>query len=261
LIQEFNDEFDSIIKQSKVIIINYTTLDIGVVFKKYFQNEFPFNKSDKKGEFPDAFSFELIQKWVNNKNNNCTILSTDKDFLNLNGLNPQIKILKDYESFLDHKLKEALLKNSRINILDKLFLSSSEKIDKEISKWVYDQLYDESFFHSFIYVEIHDIQEPKIYIDAKEYQIVSINDDTIEIEIKIEVSYEVTINVDDEESMYYDSDDKMYYYYNKANRNIEGTTVIEAIYSAIIVNEDDYEDELELDGILNNEIDHDYGEY
>ncbi len=201
LTNEFNDRFDAILISSKVEIIEYSELNIKEVFDKYFSGDYPFKKSDKKSEFPDAFTLALIQKWSSEKGIPCTIFSKDTDFLKYKSTNPLLSIDEDYEKYLDKRLKEIVLKKSRIDILKKLFLSNSASIDQTVIKWYVENLDDTSLYYSFIYYEIHDIEEPEVFVNDKTYQIVSIEDESIDIEIEMDISYGVTLVIDDEESM------------------------------------------------------------
>lgn len=240
--QEFNDEFDAILIKSKVLIIEYSEINIKTVFDSYFKNEYPFSGGDKKSEFPDAFALALIEKWCIEDDIKCTIFSSDKDFLNFKS--EHLKITKDYEIYLDEKLKYFL--QHRISILEKLFIENSEKIDKEIEEWYRYKLDDDSIYYSVIWHEIQDLEVTEIIIKDKSYQIVSIEDESIEIEIEINLTFKVEVVIDDEDYSYYDSDDKQRHYFQTRREEIERDTTATLSALAHIIDKDDYDEELEV---------------
>src|ERR1700722_838901 len=62
-IKEFLTIFENRLIKANCLIIEYPTLNIKEVFDKYFKNEFPFSKGDKKHEFPDAFALLSVELW------------------------------------------------------------------------------------------------------------------------------------------------------------------------------------------------------
>ena len=249
--REFNDEFDTILTKSKVLIIEYSEINIKTVFNNYFKNKYPFNGGDKKSEFPDAFALALIEKWCTENEIKCTIFSSDKDFLNFES--EHLKITKDYETYLDEKLKYYL--EHRIAIIEKLFQQNSEKIDKEIEEWYRDKLDDDSIYYSVIWYEIQDLEVTEIVINDKSYQIVSIEDESIEIEIEANLTFKVEVVIDDEDYSYYDIDDKQRHYFQTKRVEIERDTTATISALAHIIDKDDYDEEFEvLDINMNTDL-------
>lgn len=241
---EFNNEFDAILVKSKVLIIDYSEINIKSVFDSYFKNEYPFNGTDKKSEFPDAFALALIDNWSTENNIKCTIFSSDKDFLNFKS--KHLQITKDYEIYLDEKLQYYLTQEHRISVLQDLFEKNSSRIDKEIEEWYKYKLDDESLYYSVVWFDIHDIEITEIIVTDKSYQIVSIDEESIEIEIEANVTFKVELVIDDEEYSRYDDEDKVTYYFETKVEEIkrEVTATLSAL--AYIINKDEYEDELEV---------------
>lgn len=241
---EFNADFDAIIVKSKVLIIDYLEINIKSVFDSYFKNEYPFNGGDKKSEFPDAFALALIEKWSIENNIKCTIFSSDKDFLNFKS--KHLQITKDYEIYLDEKLQYYLTQEHRISVLQDLFEKNSLRIDKEIEEWYRYKLDDESLYYSVVWFDIHDIEITDVIVTDKSYQIVSIDEESIEIEIVANVTFKVELVIDDEEYSRYDDEDKVTYYFETKVEEIkrEVTATLSAL--AYIINKDKYEDELDV---------------
>lgn len=76
------------------------------VFGDYFSCSIPFDKNKKKSEFPDAFVFKLLEKYIDNKNR-LFIVSNDNDFKRwaekFNKKN--VKTFDGLLSFFDHCTK------------------------------------------------------------------------------------------------------------------------------------------------------------
>lgn len=241
---EFNYKFDAILKKSKVIIIDYSDLNIGNVFEKYFKNEFPFGGGDKKNEFPDAFALDLIEKWCIDQKIKCRIFSSDKDFLNYQS--DHLEITKNYESYLDQKLQYYLTQEERISVLNEVFENSSEKIDDAIETWYRYILDDNSLYYSFVWVEIHHIDVTEVTVNKKSYKIVAIDDESIEIEIEADLTFTVDLTIDDENYSYYDSEDKETYYFETTTEEVKRNVTAKVSAIAYIASKEEYEDELEI---------------
>ena len=90
------------------------------VFNDYFSNSIPFDKNNKKSEFPDAFVFKLLENYVGNSKH-LFIVSHDNDFkrweekFNKNN----VKVFDGFPSFFNYCIKR-FTKNSD----QKLFLSN-----------------------------------------------------------------------------------------------------------------------------------------
>jgi hypothetical protein len=241
---EFNDEFDALLTKSKVLVIDYSEINIKTVFDSYFKNEYPFNGGDKKNEFPDAFALVLIEKWCAENEIKCTIFSSDKDFLNFKS--EHLHITKDYEIYLDEKLQYYLTQEHRISILQELFEKNSQKIDKETEEWYRYKLDDDSLYYSVVWFEIQDLEVTDILIKNKSYQIVSIEEESIEIEVEVKLTFKVEVVIDDEDYSYYDSDDKQRHYFQTKREEIERDATATLSILAHITDKDDYDEEFEI---------------
>ncbi len=241
--EKFNSDLDELLLRSNVIIIDYSEINVEPIFEKYFKGQYPFNNADKKNEFPDAFSLALLEKWCNKKKIKCTCFSTDKDFLGY--ISPVLFITKDYENYLNNKLKE-ILEEERVEVLDEIFETNSDRIDEEIIKWYTQSLDDETLYYHFIYYEIHNLKVTDITILEKSYQIISIEEECIEIEIDVELSYYVELTIDDEENSYYDDEEKIMHFYGVRIEPIERTTTATVTALAYITDKNDYDKFLEI---------------
>jgi predicted nucleic acid-binding protein len=246
ILEEFEVEFEELLRRSRVLVIGYSPMNIETVFEKYFNRDFPFSSGDKKSEFPDAFALALLENWCIGKGRNCRVFSRDTDFLKYKS--KHLIISEDYETYLDTKLKRLKAEKERIELLETIFEESGEKIDAEIEDWYREALLDEMLYYHFVWMEIHDIQVKDVIVVGKTFEIVSMDDEYIDIEIEAEVEFSVVLTIDDESSSIYDSEDKVTHYFDTASEWIQRTTIA-MVSASIYIAEDSYEKEFTLDEI------------
>jgi len=67
-INRFNDNIDAFIKESKAQIVPHDLASINDIVDNYFSGQFPFNRGEKKHEFPDAIILSSIDNWCKKNN-------------------------------------------------------------------------------------------------------------------------------------------------------------------------------------------------
>jgi len=255
--QEFNEDvikkelFKNIsdrFSKSNFEIIDYSNIDIEEVFKNYFEKTFPFGPGGKKNEFPDAFALKTVEKWAKTQDVKVLAFSKDNDILKYKS--QYLEIIKDFESYLSNKIKE-IEGNKYKKLLKKIediIESKSQNIKDHIKDWVEYQLEDESKYLNYSnYNEIHDISIIEIIIDIYDYNITSVTDDYISVELEISINYEVEIIVDDEDYMYKDEDTKNWVFFEtkKVTVNEERFIGVDLIFSIESENNIVHEPEIE----------------
>ena len=260
LIESFKKEIDELINESIIKKIPYTSLNIGNVFKKYFNTVPPFSNGSKKAEFPDAFSIELIKKYFEGQQLTTPIkvFSTDRDFLNCNENN--LSFSDNYEDYINNINLLLLLKRKEI-IIQEMFEDSKDEFENEFKSWFEKNLDDVSLYYgTVIFTEnIYDIEIEKVIVNDLQYKIIDINDDIVTIEVYADVFVSVDILKDDEDTMYYDSDDKEYHYLYTKNISIEKTFKSSMISTVEIISEEDFSD-FEIESI-NEDLTLDFNTY
>lgn len=241
LIESFKKEIDGLINENIIKKIPYTSLNIGDVFKKYFNMVPPFSNGSKKAEFPDAFSIELIKKYFEGQQLTTLIkvFSTDRDFLNCN--ENKLIFSDDYEDYINN-INLSLLKRKEI-IIQEMFEDSKDEFINEFKQWFKENLCDESLYWTIIfYKNIYNIDVEEIIVTDLQYKIIDINDDIVTIEVYADVFVSVDILTDDEDTMYYDSDDKEYHYFDAKEISVARTFKSSIISTAEIISEEDFSD-------------------
>jgi hypothetical protein len=242
LIESFKKEIDGLINKNIIKKIPYTSLNIGNVFKKYFNTTPPFSDGNKKAEFPDAFSIELIKEYFKGQQLTTPIkvFSTDRDFLNCN--ENDLSFSDNYEDYINN-INLLLLQRKKI-IIEKMFEDSKDEFENEFKSWFENNLDDVSLYYgTVIFTEnIYDIEIEKVIVNDLQYKIIDINDDIVTIKVYADVFVSVDILTDDEDTMYYDSDDKEYHYFEQKKISTERTFKSSIISTAEIISEEDFSD-------------------
>jgi len=224
LIEKFQRE----LKKAKVERIDYPSKGIDGLFDKYFKGVCPFNTSNKKHEFPDAFALLSIEEWCLSNETKCHVLSVDNDLIKYK--NPNLIIYEKYESYLDVKLKQIELRenqNRRITLANELFLGCKSDFEIEIKSWVEEQLSEESLYFSKLdYMEIHNIDIKRISVDLESYRFVSVEPSQLSLEAEANIYFEVSVEIDDESYAYHDNDDKEWHFPVRITIPIKGNDVI-----------------------------------
>ncbi len=227
VVKEFIDKFDKRLAQAKSLIVGYPTVNTKDVFDKYFGNEFPFGKGDKKHEFPDAFALLSIEHWCAENKKKCFVFSSDKDLLNYKS--EFLIIVESYSDFLDKTLREIEVQNERekrLEIVIQLYEDEKGRIEDEIEDWLFSELDDMHAYYRYTHLEVHNVDIEEHEATLKDYQIVSIGDFGVQIEAKTEIRYKVEIEVDDEDTAYYDDEEREWHYLDTTTDVIEQVQTI-----------------------------------
>lgn len=241
LIEELKAKLEKIVEEKTLIIIPYQNIDIEKIFKKYFSTIPPFGRGDKKSEFPDAFSLELVNEYFENPKAEVTLFSLDKDMLE--SKYDKFSIKQDYKEYLDRKYSD---KTKAILTRD-IFNSNIHTLTETFRAWFNDNLYDTDLYYDVAnWNEVYDISIESIEVGDLECDIISISESLVTVEITTTVLAKVDILTDDENSRYYDSDDKSYHYFKREFITVENRFNSSIIASVEVENEDDHSEEFEI---------------
>ena len=234
---DFKNTLDIYIKDGIIKVIPYAKVDIKGIFEKYFKALAPFGSGDKKSEFPDAFSIELIKLYLTDNKLEGIIFSGDNDFVKCSS--PELPVTSELDSFLDDKFKH--LEKIRSKIIDTLFLENQDKIKGDFTEWFKDSLDDFSLYYNAVNLkDVYDVEIKEINISDLNYNIISVEEDMVSIEITAIASVEVHVLTDDESLVYYDSDDKSYHYPESVYEPVKTIFQSSTIVTSEIINEDEY---------------------
>ncbi len=240
----FDTLLDAQLAEARALIIPYPTIDSGLVFKKYFEEIFPFNTGEKKNEFPDAFALISVEEWCSKNKTSCIIFSKDKDFLKSKPARG-VNIEADYEAYLDTLLKN--LYKERVDLAAELFKKNDMLINNELTKWIRSEVDDDTIYYDFTNsYDVHDIKVNAINIIDKEYQLISVDEEIIEVEATVTAQVKITLTIDDEESGIYDSEEGEMLFMETADLEIEQELEIPVNIVFNIINKNDYDEKCEI---------------
>lgn len=227
-VREFTQALDNKLQQAKCLILDYPTLNIGEVFDKYFARSKPFGEGGKKDEFPDAFALLTLEKWCIENNQQCHVLSIDKDMLEYDS--PQLVVAPNYEGFLDETLRD-IQKNKEIidKALQYLALHQDEVI-QAVGEWLESILYDDSRYKELAnHMEIYSVEIKERDIELDDPKVISTNTNAVEIETLANVYFNVEYEIADEEYGIYDEDHRLWLYPYTVFKQARRTEVIPVV--------------------------------
>ncbi|WKK78395.2 PIN domain-containing protein [Marivirga salinae] len=246
--KELRDIMSDKLTQSNFEIIDYPTLNIGDIFKSYFEKKFPFSSGGKKSEFPDAFALKTVEIWA--EENGVKVLAFSKDNDMLNYKSNHLEIIEDFDQYLSDKIKliEGNKHQKRLDQIEDIIFNDSENLQLEIKEWVERQLDDDSKYYEYSnHYDVHDVTILEVETDIEEYGITNISEDYISVELKVWLNYRVEIIIDDEEYMYKDEDTREWNFMETKPVIIDEIRYIDIDVIFSIVPDDDtvYEPEIE----------------
>ena len=206
-ILEIINKFDKQITKSKIKKLAYNDIDVEKIINSYFAQEKPFGSGQKKDEFPDAITLQIIEKWCKKHRVKCVLLSNDKDMQEYKN---ELFIHEDTEEYVNRKLKEA---EARISSINQLFKENESYYISKVKEWSEEQFENETLYLKHInYAEIESIEISNIEVTFKEYYVTRKFDDNIQIQAYYDITFEIKIEHTDLDSGYYDDEERTWYY-------------------------------------------------
>lgn len=229
--EEIDQVFKEKISHKGIIRIDYPFFEDATtgVFDKYFKQEKPFGSGGKAKEFPDAFVLAALEKYAKeNKLDRIVIFSSDKDML---GYCCPLLVEQPVNEYLNNLLEERIpsankKEKQRIDI-DKLFNyihAGKPEFKSALRKHIEQYLTDtDCYTVHFCYADIEDVSDLKfsIEITAKDMDILSVSDDSIEAVCFPEINGTVQVTHFSEEDSIWDSEEKEWFYESYKTTEVE----------------------------------------
>ena len=242
--EAFDALLDEELLNANTTIIEYPVIDSEQIFKKYFEGTFPFNTGEKKHEFPDAIALLSVEEWCSKNKTECIIFSKDKDFLKSKPAKG-VTVNANYEDYLEALLTR--LYKERVDIVYVLFTKNDSLINRELQEWVKGEVDDDTIYYDFTNsYDVHDIKVSSINVIKKEYQVISVEEESIEVEATAKIQIKIILTIDDEESGIYDSEEKEMYYMESTELTVDQELEIPLNILFYITHKDDYDDQCEI---------------
>lgn len=177
------------------------------VFTDYFQHRKPFGEGKKKDEFPDAFVLTSLEKYSEEQHQEVIVLSEDGD---MKGYESRRLIYEDYGKYVSRKVAEGVALDGMARTLrdDKMV------IVREIADAATEYLDDSRLYLTSLDItEVSYLSVDKVDVDFNEgnYEIISVNDNYIELEIEPKITFKVDVDYVDYDNAVYDREDGVWY--------------------------------------------------
>ncbi len=203
--QKLYSTYESFLKDAQVDKLDTSKVKAGPIMDMYFESKPPFNKSDKKHEFPDAVNVQCIADWTTKNKTNAILMSMDKDvrelvtsmgaetrvacFRSIEELISNIVASKEYEAEI-----EAAIQAARDSFQDQLAEMIS---DADISVRRFDAEVEEKNLLSYNITSVNVLRAEEDYALC---------------ECEFEIEFEMRITYDDQGSFWWDSEEREAYY-------------------------------------------------
>ncbi len=230
-IREAERIFNEKTNQVGVIKIDYPQFESTLrdVFERYFRQEKPFGTNGKTKEFPDAFVLASLEKYAKENNlDHIVVFSLDKDMIEYESDVLKInQIGKFLDDLLVNRIPDVDVKEQQQKDIDKLFMyihAGKPAFEIALMERVQEYLYKTDIYSShFLYAEIEDVEDVDISLDitAKDMEILSIDDESIEAVCFPEIDGSADVRHFCEEESIWDSEEKEWFYEKYETTEVE----------------------------------------
>ena len=200
--------FDKFLSDTKTRILDYGYCsDTGKVFDEYFSVRKPFGEGHKKDEFPDAFSLVALEKYSNEVKQHVVVLSCDGD---MEGYESKVLDFEDYGEYVSRKVAEGVALDEVVRLLRDDKKSLESRIREAATDYLDDfRLYLTSL--NLTEVSYHSVEEVDVDFNENTYELISVNDHYIEIEVQPEIAFKVDVEYVNYDYAVYDNEDGKWY--------------------------------------------------
>lgn len=214
------EKFDRMLKAVGVIRLGTEGVSIENVFIKYFEGQYPFHQSNKKNEFPDAFALAAIESWCVANNQQCYVLSLDKDMLNYEAeslipVNDIANIIDSIQRDKHHRsvsLIDEIMQRERLSIL----YEAKDKIEALLFEAGEELVYDSGF-------EVQQVQDIKMSeVTLTDYQIIEMTSTKAIVECACRFNFVVQVVGEDYSESIYDNEDQKYLNVQNVTNTLSG---------------------------------------
>lgn len=234
---------DSFLTSAKVKVLDYSyCTDTAKVFSAYFDRQKPFGEGMKKDEFPDAFVLAALEKFAREVKHNIIVLSQDPD---MSGYESKSLSCQDYGEYISKKLVEGIA----LPAFEEMLESEKVSLEAEIKKEVADYLDDFRVYLTCLRlmdVSDHMVSEVKVDLDTKNYEVLAVTDECIDLELHPEVAFTVDVNYVDYDYAQYDREDGSWYGTEDRVYEVNASTEISLVLRYYYQADDETEPELEI---------------
>lgn len=215
LFKEFKKQLDDILSKGKVNILPSKGLIIDGVIDKYFKRIPPFSEK-KKSEFPDAFSLEIVERFMAKKAGEIYVLTTDSDLKE--HISSKLKPLPDIPTFLDINNKHQH-KIELITRIESIFEDQKDSVLENAERQLLDFL-ESGAWEEFPYL-VSNVSDIDIINSefSENYSITDINERDACIETQLSIEVKIDFTIDNYENASHDNEDDTWYFVEQEERS------------------------------------------
>lgn len=207
-IEKITSLLDDFLTESHAKILDYSYCSNSEkVFTDYFEGKKPFGEGRKKDEFPDAFMLTSLEKYSLEMGRHIIVLSDDGD---MEGYESKLLDYENYGEYVSRKVAEGIA----LDELAKQLRDEIPLLESKIKDEVIEYLDDFRLYQTLLdltEVSYQSVNEVMVDIDEDDYEVVSVNDHFIDIEIQPEISFKVDVDYVSYEYAVYDREDGKWY--------------------------------------------------
>lgn len=215
--------FDKFLSDSKTRILDYGYCsDTGKVFDEYFSARKPFGEGHKKDEFPDAFSLMALEKYANEAKQHIVVLSSDGD---MEGYESEVLDFEDHGEYVSRKVAEGVALDEMVSLLRDDKMSLESRIRDAATDYLDDfRLYLTSL--NLTEVSFHLVKEVDVDLNENNYELISVNDHYIEIEIQPIIAFKVDVEYVNYDCAVYDNEDGKWYGTEDETYEVDSSAIV-----------------------------------
>ena len=197
--------FNSFLRRTRAKRVSTANVPTGPIMTLYFESKPPFDKANKKHEFPDAINIAFVAQWTIAKNTDAIFVSKDKDIpllVDLLDANDRIFCYETIEELISNIVASKEFEKE----LEAAILSAHATFEKDLADMVAD---------AAISIRSFDAEAEERTLLS--YNVTSVNvlnaeDNYALCECEFEIEYELTVSYKDPGSFWWDNEDKEAYY-------------------------------------------------
>lgn len=222
-------KFEEFIDSPNVELLTTDKVNSKIIFEKYFNSEPPFDKKDKKFEFPDAFVLETINEISRVRGQEIYVISSDNDMKSYVELNSNLLHLNNI-----NELNDLIIHNDKnlaepANFADEVFEYLKENIIEIAKSKICESEFEVAQFYDYFYDDIiNNIEINSIEISEKNLQEVSRTEAEYQVNFNVELT--VDLSIPDYEGSPWDPEDKRYVFIHRE----KFTNKYQEIFSAYV---------------------------
>jgi hypothetical protein len=207
-------KLDEFLSECKIEIISTETASIREVFDLYFKLEKPFGEGQKKSEFPDAFTINSIEKWVEQNNVEISVLATDNDLIDYIPISEKINMVSSLSEYLEsitekhekNKAKIEFIKTETLKVGDAIERQLNQNLHDTIAYNLYDKIKDDPYMVELEY-EPAEFKNTIIVSSI----ITDLDDDSVSVEFIVDTDVKMQLNYEDVSMGIYDKEDGQWF--------------------------------------------------